>query len=163
MGINQVFCSRGVEFVLFDVLEKAIEKSRDLGASYIEARGESGFIEYIQMDDSRINALTQRIERGVAIRALVDGAWGFVTTGDIDNLDKAVSDAISMAKAAAPSRREPIELAEVKTYEDVIKAKPERNPRHVPIEEKIKYMTDMTKVIRDYDPVSYTHLRAHET
>ena len=105
---------------MFDVLEKAIENSRDLGASYVEARGESGFIEYIQMDDSRINALTQRIERGVAIRALVDGAWGFVTTGDIDNLDKAVSDAISMAKAAAPSRHEPIELADVKTHEEVI-------------------------------------------
>ncbi|MGY5878624.1 MAG: TldD/PmbA family protein [Candidatus Thorarchaeota archaeon] len=134
------------------MLEKAIEKSRDLGASYIEARGETGFIEYIQMDDARINALTQRIERGVAIRALVDGAWGFVTTGDIDNLHKAVSDAISMAKAAAPSRREPIELADVKTYEEVIKSKPERDPRYVPIEEKIKYMNDMTKVIQDYDP-----------
>ena len=89
---------------MFDVLEKAIEKSRDLGASYIEARGESGFIEYIQMDDSRINALTQRIERGVAIRALVDGAWGFVTTGDIDNLNKAVSDAVSMAKGCHQSK-----------------------------------------------------------
>ncbi|TFH04363.1 MAG: TldD/PmbA family protein, partial [Candidatus Thorarchaeota archaeon] len=111
---------------MFDVFEKAIEKSRNQGASYVEARGESGFIEYIQMDDSRINALTQRIERGVAIRELVDGAWGFVTNGDIDNLDKAVSDAISMAKAAAPSRREPIELADVKTYEDVIKANPVR-------------------------------------
>ncbi|MCK5390509.1 MAG: TldD/PmbA family protein, partial [Candidatus Thorarchaeota archaeon] len=136
---------------MFDVLEKAIEKSHDLGASYVEVRGESGFIEYIQMDDSRITALTQRIERGVAVRALVDGAWGFVTTGDIDNLDKAVSDAISMAKTAAPSRREPIELAEVKTYEEVIKASPEKDPRHVPIEEKIKYMNEMTKVIRDYD------------
>ena len=137
---------------MFEILEEAIEKSRNLGASYIEARGESGFIEYIQMDDSRINALTQRIERGVAIRALVDGAWGFVSTSDIDNLDKAVVDAVSMAKAAAPSRREPIELADVKTYEEVIKANPERDPRHVPIEEKISYMSDMTKVIRDHDP-----------
>ncbi len=136
---------------MFDVLEKAIENSRGLGASYVEVRGESGFIEYIQMDDSRITALTQRIERGVAVRALADGAWGFVTTGDIDNLDKAVSDAISMAKAAAPIRREPIELAEVKAYEDTIEAKPEKDPRYVPIEEKITYMKDMTKVIKDYD------------
>lgn len=142
----------GVDSNVFDVLEKAIETSNDLGASYVEVRGESGFIEYIQMDDLRVTALTQRIERGVAIRALADGAWGFVTTGDIENLDKAVSDAISMAKAAAPARREPIELAEVKTYEDTIKIKPEKDPRHVPIEEKINYMSDMTKFIRDYDP-----------
>jgi TldD protein len=137
---------------LFDVLENALERSHTLGATYIEARGETGFIEFIQMDDGRINALTQRIERGVAIRALVDGAWGFVTTGDIENLDAAISDAVSIAKAASPSRSEPIELAEIKTYEDVIKDKPAKDPRHVPIEEKIQYMDDMTKVIRDYDP-----------
>ncbi len=136
---------------MFDLLEKAIDHSSDLGASYIEVRGESGFIEYIQMDDGRITALTQRIERGVAIRALVDGAWGFVTTGDLDNLDNAVSDAVSIARAAAPSRQEPIELAEAKAYEDVIETNPKSDPRHVPIEEKIQYMTDMTKVIHDFD------------
>ncbi len=149
---NWISYAHGEVFKLFDVLEKAIEKSRDLGASYIEVRGESGFIEYIQMDDSRITALTQRLERGVAVRALVDGAWGFVTTGDIDNLDKAVSDAISMAKTAAPSRREPIELADVKTFEEVIKANPEKDPRHVPIEEKIKYMiSNYYGLIREID------------
>jgi TldD protein len=137
---------------LLDILEKAIEKSRDLGATYIEVRGESGFIEYIQMDDSRISALTQRLERGVAIRVLADGAWGFVTTGDLELLDKGISDAVSMAKAAARSRKEPIELAETRTYEEVVQTKIKRDPIHVPIEEKIRYMNDMTKIIRDYDP-----------
>ncbi|MFW9958737.1 MAG: metallopeptidase TldD-related protein [Candidatus Odinarchaeota archaeon] len=137
---------------MLDILEQAIDKGRNLGATYIEIRGESGFIEYIQMDDSRVAALTQRLERGVAIRALADGAWGFVTTGNLELLDKGVSDAVAMAKAAARSRKEPIKLAEVRAYEDVIKSKPKRDPRHVPIEEKIEYMNQMTKTIRDYDP-----------
>ena len=83
---------------MFDLLDKAIERGKELGASYVELRGESGFIEYIHMDDLRINALTQRIERGVAVRVLTDGAWGFVSTGDLDSLDKAVGDAYNMAK-----------------------------------------------------------------
>jgi TldD protein len=136
---------------LFDLLEKAVDKGRDLGASYVELRGENGFVEYIQMDDSRITALTQRIERGVAIRVLADGAWGFVSTGDLDILETGVSDAVSMAKAAAKTRRDPIELAEVKAYEYKDTSKVEKDPRHVPIEDKIQYMNDMTKVIRDYD------------
>ncbi len=137
--------------MLFDVLDKAIEASASLGADYIELRGESGFLEYIQMDDGRVNALTQRIEQGVAIRVLADGAWGFVSTGNMDTLDKSITTAFKMAKAAAPTRKEPIQLAEIKAHEDVVKAKLKRDPRHVPIEEKIKYMSDMTKAIKDYD------------
>ena len=137
---------------MFEVLEKAVERGQDIGTSYVELRGESGFIEYIQMDDERINALTERIERGVAVRVLVDGAWGFVSTGDLDALDGAVEVAFAMAKAAAKTRKEPIELAEVKGFQDVVEVKVERDPRNVPIEEKIGYMLDMTRVIRDYDP-----------
>lgn len=136
---------------MFERLEEAAETGQDLGASYVELRGESGFIEYIQMDDGRINALTQRIEQGVAIRVLADGAWGFVSTGDLDGLENAVKDAFSMAKAAAKSRREPIVLAETKTYEDVVKFDIKRDPRHVPIEEKIGYLQDMTQAVKDYD------------
>jgi TldD protein len=136
---------------LFDILEKAVDKGRDLGATYVELRGENGFVEFIQMDDSRITALTQRIERGVAIRVLADGAWGFVSTGNLDMLETGVSDAVSMARAAAKTRREPIKLAEVKAYEDKEKIKVEKDPRHVPIEEKIQYMNDMTKIVHDYD------------
>ncbi|MFW9966453.1 MAG: TldD/PmbA family protein [Candidatus Thorarchaeota archaeon] len=136
---------------MFEKLEKAVEMGRNLGASYVELRGESGFIEYIQMDDGRISALTQRIEQGVAIRVLADGAWGFVTTSDLNSLESAVKDAYSMAKAAAITRHEPIVLAEVKAYEDVIKLNVKRDPRQVPIEEKIKYMQDLTKAVQDFD------------
>ncbi|RDE14248.1 MAG: TldD/PmbA family protein [Candidatus Thorarchaeota archaeon] len=136
---------------MFDVLQKAVDVGRNLGATYVELRGEDGFIEYIQMDDGRINALTQRIERGVAVRVLADGAWGFVTTSELDVLDKAVRDAYSMAKAAAPTRHEPIKIAETKPYKDTADIKMKRDPRSVPVAEKIRYMEQMTKVIRDYD------------
>lgn len=137
---------------MFDLLEKAVERGQDLGVSYVELRGESGFIEYIQMDDLRVNALTQRIEQGVAVRVLADGAWGFVSTGDLGSLDGAVENAYKMAKAAAPTRREPIVLSDLKAVRDVEEIKVTRDPRHVPIEEKIGYMESMTKVIKNYDP-----------
>jgi TldD protein len=136
---------------MFERLERAVERGRDLGASYVELRGEDGFLEFLQMDDGRVNALTQRIERGVAIRVLADGAWGFVSTGKVDDLDGAVKEAYSMAKAAARTRKDRISLADVKAYQEVIELKVDRDPRDVPIEEKIAYMEDMTKAIRDYD------------
>ncbi|UCE11562.1 MAG: TldD/PmbA family protein [Candidatus Thorarchaeota archaeon] len=136
---------------MFDELEKAVETGRNLGAEYVELRGESGFIEYIQMEDRNVNALTQRLERGIAIRVLVDGAWGFVSTGDLSAIDFGVESAFKMAKAAAKTRKDPIALAEVKAFEKKETLDIERDPRHVPIEEKIKYMDDMTTHIRDFD------------
>ncbi len=141
----------GADDELFEMMETALESGRNLDAKYIELRGESGFVEYLQMEDGRVNALTQRLERGVAIRVLADGAWGFVSTGDLDSLDSAVSDACKMAKAAAKTRREQIELTDIRSYEEIVKMNVKRDPRYVPIEEKIKYMGDMTKAIRDFD------------
>jgi TldD protein len=143
--------SDGAANALLDELQKAVETGRDLGATYVELRGEDGFIEYIQMDDGRINALTQRIEQGVAVRVLADGAWGFVTTGEMDSVNQAVKDAYSMAKAAARTRSEPIQLSEAKPYKDTVDMKVKRDPRTVPIAEKIRYMQRMTQAIRDYD------------
>jgi TldD protein len=137
---------------MFDILEKAVEKGQTLGASYVELRGESGFVEYLQMEDERVNALTQRIEQGVAIRILADGAWGFVSTGNLDSLSNAIEDAYSMAKSAAKTRKEPIELAEIDVHQDVVRLKVERDPKNVSIEEKIDYMKEMTSVIREFDP-----------
>ncbi len=136
---------------MLEILEKAIEVGQSLGAQYVELRGESGFNEYIQMDDFRVNALTQRVEQGVAVRVLADGAWGFVTTSDLSSLDEAVKNATSMARAAAVSRREPIQLTDVAPVEDVVDLPIARDPRYVPIEEKMGYLTETTKFIKSYD------------
>jgi len=136
---------------MFDVLESAVETGRDIGATYVEVRGEKSFLEFLQMDDYKVTALTQRIEQGVAIRALADGAWGFVSTGNMDQLNEAVTNATSMAKAAAKTRRDAIKLAEVKSIEDVATLSVKKNPRHVPIEEKLKYMKNMNKYTEEFD------------
>ena len=136
---------------MIDFLEMAVDHGRTLGADYVELRGESGFLEFLQMDDYRVTALTQRIEEGVAIRVLKDGAWGFVTTGDLAALNDSVETAYRMAKSAAPTRKEPITLASVSTYSDSDLLKVERDPRTVPVEEKIQYMRDLTKVCMDYN------------
>ena len=128
-----------------------MDYGQSLDIDYLELRGESGFIEFLQMDDLKVTALTQRIEEGVAIRVIKDGAWGFVTTGNLKELNESIETAYKMAKAAAPTRKEPIELAEVKAYKGTFALKVERDPRDVPVEEKIQYMKDLTDVCINYD------------
>ncbi len=56
------------------------------------------------------------------------GAWGLVTTSDMDDLNGTVRKAISMARAVAQTRDEPIQLAGTKTYEDVVHSVAQKDP-----------------------------------
>jgi len=136
---------------MFEVFETVLGRCSNLGASYIELRGESGFQEYIQMDDEKISALTQRIEKGVAVRALVDGAWGFVSTSSLNKLDEAIEDAFKMAKVVAKNRREPVKIADTRIYKDSIESRAKEDPRNVPISDKIGYLKNIHRIIRDFD------------
>ena len=55
------------------------------------------------LKEERVEAAKQGIESGVAIRVLVNGAWGFASVGSFDPeiLTRAVSDACNMAKLAS--------------------------------------------------------------
>ena len=72
------------------------------------------------LKEERVEAAKQGIETGVAIRVLVNGAWGFASVGSLDAeiLEAAVSDACSMAKLASTRLKTPIKLAPAKTVED---------------------------------------------
>jgi TldD protein len=136
---------------MFEVFETALSRCDNQGASYIELRGESGFQEYIQMDDEKISALTQRIEKGVAVRTLVDGAWGFVSTSNLKKLREVIEEASKMAKVTAKNRRDPVKIANTRIYEDRVESKVEQDPRNIPISDKIGYLKRIHKIIKDFD------------
>jgi TldD protein len=95
------------------------------------------------MKEGRVEAAKQGIENGVALRVLVNGAWGFASIGSLEAavLTEAVSDACSMAKAASSRRKTPIELAKAAVVVDRVQIKPKKNPAEISIEDKIDIAT----------------------
>lgn len=100
------------------------------------------------MKEGRVEAAKQGIENGVALRVLVNGAWGFASVGSLDKetLTYAVFDACDMAKAASQRLKTPIKLAEAKVSEDCVQAKPRKRPSDISIEDKIKNATSTNHV-----------------
>jgi TldD protein len=114
--------------------------TQKFGAQYAEARAQKLYKTALTLKEERVEAAKQGIENGVAIRVLVNGAWGFASVGSFDGgiLEGAVSDACRMAKLASERLKTPIKLADAKVVEDHVVSKPEKNPADILMEDKIK-------------------------
>ena len=82
-----------------EILAKINKTAAKFGAKYTEARAQQSTKTVLALKEERVEAAKQGIEKGVAIRVLVNGAWGFASVGSFEwnILEKAVSDACIMA------------------------------------------------------------------
>ncbi len=137
-----------------DLLEKinlmAIEK---FSADYSETRAQKLQKTLLTLKEGRVEAAKQGIEVGVALRVLVNGAWGFSSVGSLNlsDLKTAVSDACRMARAIGKRMKKPIVLAEINPVNDKIINKSKKNPKDIPIESKIKNALIINQSSLNYD------------
>jgi len=138
---------------LKDVLIKAVNYGQELGADYVEIRVQKLFKSMLTTKDGRVEAAKEGVENGAGVRVLAKGAWGFVTLGTLDPrlLADAVQEAFKMASAVSFKVKEPVKLVETKAIEDKVVARPGKNPREIPFEEKIGVALTMDKTIFSYD------------
>jgi len=123
------------------------------GAEYAEVRAQRLSKTMLTVKEDRVEAAKQGIEDGVALRVLVNGAWGFASVGSLEAevLTSAVSDACSMAKTASSRLKTPIKLAATKAVEDRVQVKPKKNPSEIRMEDKIGTALAMSKAILGFD------------
>lgn len=136
--------------ILIKVVDGAVQKFK---AEYVEVRAQKLLKTMITLKEGRVEAAKQGIESGVALRVLVNGAWGFASIGsmDVQTLTNALSDACKMAKAASLRLKTPIKLVETKAVEDKIMMKPQKDPSKILIEDKINTALVMNSTILTYN------------
>ncbi len=136
-----------------DLLLKIINEIEEKGAEYVEIRVQNNNNTLINIRDNKVEAITAALERGAAIRVLVNGAWGFSTTGDLskESLTSAANSAFKMAKVASESIKEPVKLAEIKSVEDKVSVPFKLNPKDVSIDIKVKNLLEISKTCFSID------------
>jgi TldD protein len=136
--------------ILTNINAIAVQK---FGAEYAEIRAQTLYKTMLTLKEGRVEAAKQGIENGVALRVLVNGAWGFASVGspNSETLASAVSDACKMAKTASSRLKRPIKLAETKTVEDRVQVKPRKDPSKISMEDKIKTALAINKMTLGYD------------
>ncbi len=139
-----------MEEILANVNELAVSQ---FGAEYAEARAQKLHKTMLTLKEGRVEVAKQGIENGVALRVLVNGAWGFASVGSLnaETLKKAVSDACKMARTASSRLKAPIKLAETKTVNDRVQVKSKKNPSAISMEDKINTALGINKAALGYD------------
>ncbi len=143
-----------VRLQLKDVLDRLSDTAlTKFGAEYAEIRAQQLNKTSLTIKEQHIEAARQGTESGVALRVLVDGAWGFASVGSLDAaiLRNAVSDACRMAKATSSMLKKPIKIAEAKAIEDRVQIRSRKNPSEVSLSDKIDTASTISKMTLDYD------------
>jgi len=135
---------------LKDLLEEIVEEGLKAGASFCEARFFEERGNRISVENGVAKALGFGIVRGVGVRVIVDGRWGFASTNVLTrrSLKEALADAIGAAKSLAKRRGEEAEIIDVKPAVDTVHHKVRVNPEDVSPEEKVKAMLEIEKAAR---------------
>ena len=137
-----------------DLLTKIINTAtQKFAAQYAEARAQRLYKTMLTVKEERVEGAKTGIEKGVALRVLVNGAWGFASVGsfDADILEGAVSDACRMAKMASSRLKTPIKLAETNIVTDRVLSKPRKNPADILMEDKVETALAVNKASLGFD------------
>jgi TldD protein len=142
----------------------ALQRAKDLGASFAEFRLERIRSESISLRDGVLENAGDDEDLGLAVRVIHDGTWGFAAAValTVDSAVQVAEQAVNLAQVSRPINTEPIELADEPVYDDVTWISSyELDPFSVPRAEKVALLADYSRRLLDADGV--THVTAHVT
>jgi TldD protein len=106
---------------LHAMADAALDEAARLGAAHADFRAERIRRQQLALADAALEGLADSDERGLAVRVVVDGTWGFAAAAELtpEAARAAARDAVEVARLAAPVNTEPIELAAEPGYGEV--------------------------------------------
>jgi TldD protein len=133
----------------------AVHEAIRLGATFADARYEINQHEDLLVRNAALRQATVRTERGLGLRVLVNGAWGFAAASQPTRHDAVViaRRAIELGRAAAVVQEKPIELAPELPHSAVFRTPIERDPLAVAVEDKLELLFEIDRRLRVASPL----------
>ena len=123
----------------------AVEEAIRLGASYADARFEFRHQEDVVTHNGRLDLARTQITRGLGVRVLLHGAWGYVGVSEPSRHDVTVAArrAAELARAAAILQSTPVELVPQTPHRAIYRTQIKRDPLAVPLENKVALLLEI--------------------
>ena len=124
-----------------------VEHASKLGANYADVRLEDHYNELIIVADGKVQRGIINRKRGLGVRTLVKGAWGFQSTTDLtkNGIKQAVEIAFKIAKASSRHVPKPAKLAPTKAHKASYKTKVKVDIEDIAFEDKLKQLVSWEK------------------
>ena len=86
-----------------DLANRALNIAQQLGASYVDVRVMERTTEGIDVKNGRVEGISSGTSSGFNVRVIVDGAWGFASSANMDDAEaeRVARQAIQIARASA--------------------------------------------------------------
>jgi len=110
-----------LDLPLLELADAALSRARELGADHADVRVERIRTGGLRLHDAKVETSYDDDERGLSVRVVHDGTWGFAGGAAITTHAAArlADEAVAIAKASRPLNTEPVELAGEPAYGEV--------------------------------------------
>jgi len=141
-----------------DLARRALDTASQLGASYADVRVVRRRDQTANVKSGRVEGLSLGETEGFGVRVLVDGAWGFASSGRMHatEADRVAGLAVRIARASARHARRPVELSDrpaaVGRYETPV----EEDPFEVPVDRTVDMLLEAERAMAAVPGVSTT-------
>ena len=144
------------------VADAVLSSASGGGATHAECRLEQVRDASLRIRDRHFEGGSDVTSRGLAVRVLVDGTWGFASTTstDVDAARVATENALTLARAARADTHERVELAPEPVHAGTWISDYEVNPFDVPDATKVALLTGWTDRLLAESGVSHADASA---
>lgn len=146
-----------------DLARRAIDTATHLGASYADARIVRRRDQSATVKSGRVEGLSNAETEGFGVRVLVDGAWGFASSGRMDGAeaDRIAGLAVRIARASARHAREAVLLSDrppaLGSYETPLV----EDPFEVPLDHTVGMLLEAERSMAAVDGVANSEAEYH--
>ncbi|HYP22418.1 MAG TPA: TldD/PmbA family protein [Actinomycetota bacterium] len=132
-----------------DLLEAALDAAVAAGASYADVRSVESASEALSVRGDVVEALERSDSEGFGVRVLVDGAWGFAASYDLEQGSAASTAraAVEVARATATALESPVELVPEPPHRATWSSPLEVDPFSVSLEDKVGLLASATRAM----------------
>jgi TldD protein len=142
---------------VLDVAKQAVEAARRAGADYADARIGQETTESLTVRNQEMEGIDRADSRGLGIRVLVDGRWGFAATARLEEADieRTAALAVQIARASARLPGERVTLAPVEPATGMWHSPMLDDPFNVSLEEKVSLLMEATRRMQQVRGVTF--------
>jgi TldD protein len=142
-----------------DLANRAMNIAQQLGASYVDVRVMERTTEGIDVKNGRVEGISSGTSSGFNVRVIVDGAWGFASSANMDNAaaEQVARKAIQIARASALVAGEPVILSPLAAQHGFYRTPMQKDPFTVPLNQKVQLLLDADAAMRSVQGVALTN------
>jgi TldD protein len=127
-----------------DLIERALDAAQRGGAAYADVRVVERENEGLTVKNGALEAASSNTSAGFGVRVLVDGAWGFSSSAELEPeaAERIAREALEIARASTMARREPVELDGTEPITDTYRTPYTEDPFAVSLDDKLRILMD---------------------